>query len=242
MLESNLNSPGSGKVFVLRHPNLNADDEITSLLKNEDDKERYELEPFATTSQMYHAAILNGTILDDLLAGFELSDGKHNIDDTGRIIDDAPSEEAYTQYQNSSIQNTPEGALTRRRPSDQYQTTLKTESDLHDRFYGELVKTGIVEEEDNSGAKHFNSGTDSRDVPKTASGQTYGCENGCNGGEACPTFARRHAQSRLPQRARPDTKKQSQDSGKPRPFSSIVGSDMDLLSKRNRLQRRSRVQ
>jgi hypothetical protein len=208
-------------------PSLDEDQRTVSIVGSEcTTSNGYELLAPATASQVYHAAIVNGTTLDDLLAVFEVTDTptairpKHSTDDLEK-----PSN--YPRYRNSSIQTTPDSLTVPRKAS----SVLQDEKMVHDGNYGQLVKvmgeaTTRVPQASNSYCCSI-SGNVENERP---------CENTSPHHSQCPTFARRQAQSRLPKKSQ-GAGVLSQSEIQKRDSSGPFISSFNLPPKRNKLRR-----
>jgi hypothetical protein len=220
-------------------PTADDDDQTVSVVGSEGQKNCFEIEAPATASQVYHAAILNGTTLDDLLAVFEVSDGPATV--RGCLGDSSHqrADFACDTYRNSSIQTTPESAITPRKGSATLGVGTQHEiPSVDQRPYGQLVQTttaeSMVEEKELTHLPRLYC------QPEGDDNQTQTCENTCPNHVECPTFARRQARSRLPQRAKYESKQQ-REATKERVTSLKANESPDSPSKRTRLHRRSRV-
>lgn len=217
-----------------RYPPIDDDQQTVSIVGSEETgRDGYEVAAPATASQVYHAAIVNGTTLDDLLAVFEVSDGAPTINGSlGAGNVDTASH--YVRYRNSSIQTTPDALATPRKAS----VSLRDDNTAEDRNYGQLVKVTGEESANREGGScppvaHCCS--ISENVQRAQS-----CEDALPHHLGCPTFARRQAQSRLPRKSQPKDVHARNELQKGAAPATMVSSE-DSPSKRNRLQRRPRA-
>ena len=205
-----------GRVFLQNQTTPDDDEQNVSVVGSEVQKDSQQLQAPATASQVYHAAILNGNTLDDLLAVFEVSDGPSNGSQTPVNTCLLCSEGSCNRYRNSSIQTTPEGVMTPRKPSTSHKEVVHDVSPTIDRnLYGELTRaiSPICNEEHEehedqaAGIALPSSPLTSTCCPADGDAeQVPACENTSPGNHVCQTFARRQAQSRLPQRTRSGVK------------------------------------
>jgi hypothetical protein len=186
----------------------------------------HELLAPATASQVYHAAIVNGTTLDDLLAVFEVADTspsaspKHSTDDL-----EMPSQ--FLRYRNSSIQTTPDTLTAPRKSS----TVLQDDKMVHDGSYGQLVKVmGEATSNVPQAMESYCCSTSTNVVDDGAS------ENTSPHNSQCPTFARRQAQSRLPKKSQV-AGMLSQTETQKRDLSTPFTRSINLQPKQNKLRR-----
>ena len=222
------------------------DDQTVSIVGSEGSvglKDGFELEAPATASQVYHAAILNGNTLDDLLAVFKVSEGPASVIETPRDNDHARPVQHCLRYRKSSIQTTPDSIMTPRKASK-----LPVQIDVpvvDERSYGQLVKAAPAEshphdEDLTASSAQLPSPNTSTCCQPGDTNQIAVCENTSPDHAQCPTFVRRQAKSRLPQRAKLDAKQQ-QTKTDSRIESAKGDVNADSPSKRNKLQRRPRV-
>lgn len=225
----------------------NDDNQTVSIIESEgsgEQKHDFEAEAPATASQVYHAAILNGATLDNLLAVFEVSDDQDILSQTIRAEGDPRPEPERTRYRNSSIQTTPDSAMMPRDSSKILREPNQDESSgIVERTYGHLVKATANDSqpEQGNGSPDLLSSPGSSDCCQAGGDVTQGgvYENMSPEHAECPTFARRQAKSRLPQRAKSEAKQRQPTDVKA--VSANVNANADSPSRRNKLQRRPRV-
>jgi hypothetical protein len=238
-----------GGGFLTDIPTPDDDDQTVSIVESEEpatNKEYFKVGAPATASQIYHAAILNGNTLDDLLAVFEVSNEPASINDSPETVHhDLPSKHDCGRYRDSSIQTTSERLTTPGESSIAPQGYRRNgDTALDERPYGQLAKAPGSEK------KHLGNGmksspllsspvTNSCCQPEGDLTQAQICENTSPEHSECPIFARRQAQSRLPQRAKNATKPQHMAVNA---TTALPAANVDAMPpSRNKLQRRAWV-
>ena len=206
----------------------------------------------ATASQVYHAALVNGSTLDDILAAFESADsccGSHiDVSETRQGTSNVRDGRTHDL---SSIQSTPQRMMsTRHAPNTLVQEvapnigfyldaeTLKQHlgpSISPQKAEPSSTQLGRVEMSDSVSRKSSCSGTTAQ-VDET---QDVAEKRKPTGVHRCPTFVRRQTQSRLPRRSWPEeqfkhTYYAQNVEGRASAVSLLTGSPV----KRGRLQRR----
>ena len=235
-----------GRPFFAEH-NMHDDDQTVSMVESEapdEFEDGSEVEAPATASQFYHAAIMNGGTLDNLLAGFEVPEQQRSLDQTSGEEGDHQAELARSPYRNGSIQRTPSSAMTPRNSSKILQEPNQGESSaMVERTYGHLVKAiaNDSQPKQDTGSPDLLSSTAGSNCCQSGGevGQGAVCENMSADHTECPTFARRQAKSRLPQRIKSEARQRI--STDMRAVSANVNVNADSPSRRNKLQRRPRV-
>ena len=225
----------------------NDDDQTVSIMESEgsgEQKHDIEAEAPATASQVYHAAILNSTTLDNLLAVFEVSDDQGCVNQTSTEQIDPQPEPERTRCGQSSIQTTPDSAMTPRNSSKILRAANEDDSSgIVERTYGHLVKAiaNDSQPKQENGSPDLLSSPVASDCCRAGGDVIPGavCENTSPEHVECPTFARRHAKSRSPQRANSEAKQRPPIDMKA--VSAAVNANADSPSRRNKLQRRPRV-
>ena len=225
---------------------VNDDIQTVSIIESEGSGEQehdFEAEAPATASQVYHAAILNGATLDNLLAVFEVSDDQDTPNLTVRAEGDPRPEPKRTPYRDFSIQTTPDSAMTPRNSSKILREPDQDEcTGIVEGTDGPLIKAvanGSQPEQENGSPDQLS--PVASDCCQAGGDITQGevCENTSPGHAECPTFARRQARSRLPQRSKSEAKqRQARDA---KAVSANVNVNAESPSRRNKLQRRPRV-
>jgi len=172
-----------------------------------DDKlAKHHSETSASASQIYHAALVNGTTLDDILAAFEASDSR-----TSSTHDETPNTPVHRRhrYRTSSIQTTPERMtlstrtvtgvpLPERDPNPTTESGPKTSrcpasqaspEETQKSHESPLVQICSVRSEPYHGHCRVN-GKENLESKQLAPRN-----------KRCATYVRRHEQSRLPKRS-----------------------------------------
>ena len=201
-----------------------------------------EVQAPATASQVYHAAILNGNTLDNLLADFETSDSTL-ADENGPQRD--ASDQKRSKYRNSSIQTTPDHLMSPRKVSSTAGADVQNIASVFEaRPYGRIIKLSdspaTASNETDEHDDQPSPARSGRSVPVTDDEHPEHCNKSSPDLRACPTFVRRHGQSRLPRR--PAQKERVvQHAVSAEPVLSTAAVDSGSPMKRNRLQRRTRA-
>ncbi len=246
VLDQRSSLPHYNRPFLAGHTSSD-NNQIVSIVESERSGEQrndFEVEAPVTASEVYHAAILSDATLDNLLAIFDVPEDHDRLNQTSREEGDLHPELDRSPYREFSIQTTPNSAMTPRNLSTSLPESVWDEpSGIIERTSGHLIKTVAAhpQQKQGTGSSGLISAPAASSCIRAGGDVIQGavCENMSPEHAECPTFARRQANSRLPQPAKSGGKQQP--SSDVRTVSANVNANADSPSRRNKLQRRPRV-